>query len=387
MIVSDVDLGRPDGTRTHTTEVARALAREGFAVDLVSRGPDPCLPGVRYWSAGPDDPSRLQRLSAVNGRAALVLLRRRRRARALYVREDWGSLPTVLIARLLGYRVVAEVNDVQYGPGYPYGAAGVRGVVIDRIKRYCGAVMFRASHRAVTVTATIRDLLLRMYSVPADRFVVLPNGVNLDTLERTPRAQALARNGLDPANRYVLFVGAFQPWVDFDMMLGAFADVAAERPWARLILVGDGDRRDEVEELIARHGLNGAVERTGYLGDRADVSAYLSAATVCLAPLHPEHIARIGVSPTKLAEYLGSGRAIVGTAVPGMRETLSESGGGIAVEPRDRAGFAAAIGGLLDDPERADAMGESGRRMAEERLSWQSIAGRIAGLLREGSPR
>ena len=124
MIVSDVDLGRPDGTRTHTTEVARALAREGFAVDLVSRGPDPCLPGVRYWSAGPDDPSRLQRISAVNGRAALVLLRRRRRARALYVREDWGSLPTVLIARLLGYRVVAEVNDVQYGPGYPYGAAG-----------------------------------------------------------------------------------------------------------------------------------------------------------------------------------------------------------------------------------------------------------------------
>ena len=129
------------------------------------------------------------------------------------------------------------------------------------------------------------------------------------------------------------------------------------------------------------------MQRTGYLGDRADVSAYLSAATVCLAPLRPEQIARIGVSPTKLAEYLGSGRAIVGTAVPGMRETLSDSGGGIAVEPRDRAGFAAAIGELLDDPERADAMGESGRRMAEERLSWQSIAGRIAGLLREGSPR
>jgi glycosyltransferase involved in cell wall biosynthesis len=64
-----------------------------------------------------------------------------------------------------------------------------------------------------------------------------------------------------------------------------------------------------------------------------------------------------------------------------VTEVLAESGAGVVV-PRDRDAFAEALGRLLDDPAAADALGASGRRFAEERLSWRGIVSRqIAPLL------
>src|SRR5262245_4402331 len=118
VVVSDIDLDLPDARRTHTLEVTRWLARLGFGPDLVSRGADPALDGVRYHAARPGDGTR-ERLVRVNRRAIGVLLRRRRTAGALYLRHDWAMAPTAVAARILGYRVVAEVNDLPYGSGAP----------------------------------------------------------------------------------------------------------------------------------------------------------------------------------------------------------------------------------------------------------------------------
>ena len=72
VVVSDIDLDLPDARRTHTLEVTRWLARLGFVPDLVSRGADPALDGVRYHAARPGEGTR-ERLVRVNRRAIGVL--------------------------------------------------------------------------------------------------------------------------------------------------------------------------------------------------------------------------------------------------------------------------------------------------------------------------
>ena len=78
VMVCDVDLGRADATRVHTLEVARWFAGEGLGLDLVARGPDPGLEGVRYHRAAEGELDALRRPFAVN-RAAIRVLRERRR--------------------------------------------------------------------------------------------------------------------------------------------------------------------------------------------------------------------------------------------------------------------------------------------------------------------
>jgi glycosyltransferase involved in cell wall biosynthesis len=380
VMVCDVDLEVADATRTHTLEVARLFAAAGLDVELVTRGSDPEVAGVRHHAA--TGSTTLQRLRSVNGVALRLLWRRRATARRCYVRHEWAQVPVVVAARLLGYVVVTQVDDVQYGAGYE----GRITPLADAARRAATFVMGRCANKIVAVTPGIETLLARDYGVDRRKIEVLPNGVDLRLFRPLDRQEAVLRAGLEPRLDYVVFTGLFASWVEFETILRAFALVACERPNARLVLVGDGPRRGEVERLVEENGLRDRVILTGFIADRDRVRDLVLAATVCLVAHWAPRLQRIGASPTKLAEYFAAGRAVVALELPGVKEMVEESGGGIAV-PNDAAAMAAAIAALLDDPARADELGAAGRRAAEERYSWESVVNRTVALFGLETPR
>jgi glycosyltransferase involved in cell wall biosynthesis len=237
----------------------------------------------------------------------------------------------------------------------------------------------------VAVTDGIKDLLVRDFGVAPEKVRVLPNGVDLEEFTPMPRAQAALVAGLDPALSHVVFTGLFADWVDFATMLRGFALVAVDRPGARLVLVGDGAQRHEVEDLIDDLCLRDRVLLTGFVADRALMRAYIGAAVVCIGAWRLERRGHIGVSPVKLAEYMACARAVVAGDVPGVHEMIEGSGAGRVVAQEPEA-MAKAIAELLDDPGRADAVGRAGRRAAEMSYSWQSVVERTLPLLTAPTP-
>jgi glycosyltransferase involved in cell wall biosynthesis len=365
VMVCDVDLDTPDGARTHTIEVARGFARAGLRVHLIARGADPTLAGVEYSAARGREWERARRLLSINARTIAALWRERRRARRLYARHKWTTVPATIAAGLLGYRVVTEVDDVPYGHGYQ----GQLSAHIDYFHRAMTVLMGRLSHGVVAGTAEAKALLVGQFHIPRERVRVVPIGVDVDYFAKLDRHAALGRAGLEAGNRYVVFVGHFAPWVDFDTLLRAFAIVARERPDARFLLVGDGEQRADVEAMIRALGIERSVTLTGYLRDREAVRDLLASATVLVASHRGEHLDRIGMNATKIAEYLASGRAVVAKDVARLREMIEETGAGRVA--RDADEMAAAISSLLD-PALADAVGAVGRELAASRYSWDS---------------
>jgi starch synthase len=378
-MVCDVDLGGADATRTHTLEVARWFAALGLAVDLVARGPDPHVTGVAFHDAG-DAGSTAARFRAVNGTALRLLVRRRRTARRFYVRHEWAQLPLVVAARILGYDVVAQVDDVQFGRGYEERISPAA----DWARRIAAFLLGKLARGIVAVTPGIKSILVDDYRVDPEKIAVLPNGVDIALFEIQDRRQAILHAGLAPERRYVVFTGLFAGWVEFDTMLRAFAHVVELRPDVTLVLVGDGPRRAAVEQLVRELGLEDVVLLTGFVRERERVRDLIGAATVCLVAHWAPRLQRIGASPTKVAEYLASGRAVVALAIPGVREMVEESAAGLAV-PNDPLAMADAIGRFLDDPAAADAAGAAGRRKAEELYSWQSVVTRTLPLFDQPS--
>jgi glycosyltransferase involved in cell wall biosynthesis len=384
-MVNDVSLTRRDAPTIHTTAIARAFAAHGLDVDLVARGPDPGIPGVRFHGGGPLRPDDSRRIAVVNARAARVLAQRRLRTRAAYVREDWASLPAVALARLLGYRVVVEVNDIAYGPGRT-DPSTVRGRVTDVVKRRFAAWTWRCATWIVPVTAALGDVIVEDFGVDRRRIVVVPNGVDTDEIVPLDREAAIEAAGLDAGRTYVAFVGALGERVAWDTFLHAFAELAPAHPEASLLIVGDGPQERDVDALVAQLGLGDRVVRTGHV-DPDRVAQLTGAATVCLVAHRPHYQSRIGASSMKLTEYFARGRAVVGIAMAGLQEMIEESGAGTVVPPDDPQALAAAIGALLDDPARADAHGAAARRAAVERWSWHALAERLLPLLTSDPPR
>jgi glycosyltransferase involved in cell wall biosynthesis len=365
VMICDVDLDVPDGARTHTVEIAAGFAAAGLEVQLVARGSDPGLAGVQFARAVGGEHERGRRLRSFAQRSLEVLWRDRGRSRRLYVRYKWSTLPATVVARLLGYRVVTEVNDFSCGPTY-------RGEIaphVDYAKRALMTLMGLLSHGVVAGTEEAKTLLAGEFHIRAGRIHVVPIGVDLDWFTGLDRPASLARAGLDPSRSYVLFVGNFASWVDFDLLLDAFAIVAREAPGAHLLLLGDGEQRHHVDSRISALGIEDRVRLLGFLRDREAVRDLLAAATVVVASHRGEDLDRIGMNATKIAEYLGAGRAVVAKDVAGLREMIQDTGAGrVARDPEE---MAAAIVSLLD-PVRADAVGAVGRELARTRYSWDS---------------
>lgn len=234
------------------------------------------------------------------------------------------------------------------------------------MRTWFGAALARAA--AVTGCSTIvtEDLAERFGYEGA---VVVPNGVELGGGAADPVAAGAAADPVaaDATEPVLLAVGRVEHVKGFDLLLEAFAasDLAAR---ARLTIVGDGSELAELRRRARKLGVEDRVSFPGMLGPDA-VAEALAAATVVVVPSRKEAASIV------VLEAWRAGRPVVGTVLGGPRTLLTHGVDGVLVDPRDAKALADAISSLLDDPDRAAAMGAAGRREVE-RYTWEAVVDR-----------
>lgn len=224
----------------------------------------------------------------------------------------------------------------------------------------------RADHVFVQSEQMKRDVA--SYGVPEAKMTPVPMGVPPRLLEWT-RSNAVA---VVPGR--IVYVGTLARVRRLETIVEAFAAVAATRPDATLVIVGDGDLPGErafLETEARRLGVADSVLFTGFV-PMEEAWRYAASAAVCLSPFYPTFVLR-STSPTKINEYLALGRPVVANDHPEQSVVLAESGAGYCVE-WDGARFAEAILKLLDDPAAAEAMGARGPAWVAANRTYDRIA-------------
>ncbi len=165
----------------------------------------------------------------------------------------------------------------------------------------------------------------------------------------------------------VLGVGRMVEKKGFDVLLGAFAIVAASCADARCVLVGDGDGRRALEEQARRLGI---ADRVTFAGAQPQqiVAEWLRRAHVMVAPCRIGSDGNQDALPTVLIEALAAGLPAVSTPVAGITEIIEHDVEGLIVACDDAEAIAAAIIGLFDAPERWRSMSEAGPRKLADRF-------------------
>jgi phosphatidylinositol alpha-1,6-mannosyltransferase len=213
------------------------------------------------------------------------------------------------------------------------------------------------------------------------RLARLSPGVDVDVFTPdTDGAAVRERHGLGDAP-LVVCVSRLVARKGQDVLVAAWPRVLARHPDARLLLVGGGPLEPALRKAIAAGGLEGSVVLTGP-APPADLPAHYAAGDLFAMPCRTR---RLGLDVEGLGmvflEAAACGRPVVAGTSGGAPEAVLDGRTGSVVDPRSPAAVADAISALLDDPDKARAMGRAGRAWVEEQWSWTSIAATFAGLL------
>ena len=188
--------------------------------------------------------------------------------------------------------------------------------------------------------------------------VVLPNGIDLEPFRQPGEPRSPEALGLAPGGVILIYVGRLGPEKNLTLLVRAFAGVASAYPEARLLLVGDGPERDNLEDQVSRSGLRGRVGFTG-LVEYADLPAYLALADGFVTASVTE------VHPLSVIEAMASGLPVLGIASPGIEDTIVDGQTGY-LSPDDLPAFTAKMTRLVADRESRVAMSGRARQAAEE---------------------
>jgi glycosyltransferase involved in cell wall biosynthesis len=272
----------------------------------------------------------------------LVREGRRRRARVLHVHgyaaADFGRLA----ARRLG--AVLVLHEHFADPRMP----AYQGLA-DRL-------LARLTDRAIAVSASTRDFLVRERHVPADRVRLIWNGAPLDEFApQGARRRAATRGELGLADDapVVGSIGRLSEQKGHRYLLDAAPRVLAAVPEARFVVAGDGDQAPALQAQARSLGIEARVVFTGH---RTDVPALLEAFDVfCISSTYEG-------TPLTLFEAMAAGKAIVSTAVDGCREVIEDARTGLLVPARDPEALAGALTRTLRDAGLRAALAEAARR-------------------------
>jgi len=216
-----------------------------------------------------------------------------------------------------------------------------------------------------------RDLVERS-RVPARKVQVIHNGVDLARFDPAGADGGRIRQAVGLGQGPVLgIVGRMTPQKDHTTFLAALAGAKATVPNVRALIVGDGPLRQEIEAEAARLGVREACHFTGI---REDIPDCLAAMSVVLLSSVSEGF------PFTVLEALAMARPLVATAVNGVREIVEPDVTGLLVPPRRPDLLARAALSLLEDPGRARALGEAGRKAVEARFPLERMIERMARL-------
>jgi glycosyltransferase involved in cell wall biosynthesis len=160
--------------------------------------------------------------------------------------------------------------------------------------------------------------------------------------------------------RTIVMVGRLTKQKGHHFMIESMASLAAQYPDLHLLLVGDGELRDELQMQVAELGLH---DRVRFLGNRHDVPVLLAASDIFVLPSLWE-----GLSMA-LLEAMASGLPVVASAVSGSVQAVLPGETGLLVPAGDVPELTKAISQLLDDPVRAQAMGVAAKRRVELEFS------------------
>lgn len=276
--------------------------------------------------------------------------------------QSWSGVDAA-IATLLSPRVALVHSE--HGRNYPY-------LHFEPLKRRIARRLLYARADAVfAVSSELRNYYCEQVGFPSERMLVIPNGINLDRIDRAEAGSLRGELGIAPEDFVIGTVARLDRTKDTLTLCRAFARMAhdsrgAKRP-LRLLIIGEGEQKEALRKFSLEQGLAHEILLTG---TRHDVPQLLKIMDLFSLPSLSEGL------PITILEAMSASLPIVATRVGALPELVEEGVTGFLVEPQRDDLLAERILRLYNHRAEAAAFGRAGRKKIESAFG-------IDGMLRQ----
>ena len=219
----------------------------------------------------------------------------------------------------------------------------------------------------ITVSECTRRDISREFRIPADRFRVVPNGINTDLFRPLP---GISRK----KGRIIVTNSADIPLKGLYYLLQAVARLAPDHHRMELVVIGKPKKNGGVVKLIRRLGIGDRIRFTGRISDEEFIRHYAEAAMAVVPSVYEGFGLPAG-------EAMACGVPVISTTGGALPEVVGDAG--ILVPPSNPEALAGAIQTLLKNQDLADRLGRAGHKRVLKHFTWKRAAEKTAAAYRE----
>ncbi|MGM8362793.1 glycosyltransferase family 4 protein [Flavobacterium sp. ARAG 55.4] len=212
--------------------------------------------------------------------------------------------------------------------------------------------IYRLYDKMVCITQEVEEALIRHTNLNNNRFVVIENGINLNSISKAVVLEkSKIWNTILNTDKLLIQIAGFRVEKDQKTLIKAMQCLDVN---VKLLLVGEGILRNECEKLVIELDLQ---KRVFFLGVRIDVPALLKTADISVISSHWEGFGLAAV------EGMAAGKPVIASDVPGLSNVVN--GGGILFEKGNEKQLATIINKLLTNVDYYDTVGKAGLEKAK----------------------
>jgi N-acetylgalactosamine-N,N'-diacetylbacillosaminyl-diphospho-undecaprenol 4-alpha-N-acetylgalactosaminyltransferase len=279
---------------------------------------------------------------------ALASLVRQKQAKMVLSLMEQANIINLLAASFTGHPAVISQHT---NPRQQYEGKGLLGKVISQTS----ARVYPKAARIIAVSNGIKEIIVSDYKLHAPRIAVIPNPVNTASVGKMSKKEpSIALSG-----DYLLHVGRLNVKTKaHDTLLNAFKKLHSFHPDLKLILVGDGPDKEQIQAMVNNLDLADSVILAGWQDNVYPFMARAKALVLC---------SRYEGWPNVLVEAMACGCPVIATdCQTGPREILGDNEYGLLVPVDDPEALARSVEELLTDKSRRAYFQEQARKRAQD---------------------
>lgn len=234
-----------------------------------------------------------------------------------------------------------------------------------------------AAKQAAAITTNSPQLGKDLVGLGADPKKLHTIIYGVDTSEIYPSKTGVAEKrkqlGVKPSELMILGVGRLVAKKGFHYLIQSMPAVLKKVPNAKLVIIGDGDQRAELEALVTKHKLQTSVVLPGF-ANRSDLRVLYNAADLFVLPSIRDDAGNLDDQSVALVEAMATGTPVIATEFPGYSIVIEDRGNGHLTKERDPKDIAVAIIDVLKDDKRRQKMAVRSLQLIREKFAWPAIA-------------
>jgi glycogen synthase len=277
--------------------------------------------------------------------------------------HDWLVLPVGAETKwYLGSSLVSTLHSLEFKRSG--GVSTPESKMVDSFEWW----ITYESARIIVCSSSMKEDTKRHFGVPDDKIRLIPIGIDPSRFQSVVvnRDAVRAKFGISRDEKLVLFVGRLTSQKGCEYLVRAIPQVARYHN-VKLLVVGEGYFREELERIAASSPEPWRTRFAGFLADETVTELFLSS-DVLVVPSVYEPFGVVAL------EAMAAGLPVVVSSIDGLVEIVKHEENGILVYPRESSSIAWGISRVLSDPANTARLTENAKKDIAKRFAWEAVA-------------